>query len=263
MSHLAPAEQRGQTEEGGASDVVVPELSLVVPCYNEEAVIGQTAEDLLRVFAREGIELELVLVDNGSVDDTNRVLSGLAAADPRVKPVGLAENAGYGGGVLAGLPHCRGRFVGFITADGEVDAWDVLKVYRIAASSPRPLVAKVRRRFRSSGWVRRVISILYNLGANLIFGGLGSIDLNGNPKILPRAELEAMRLASVDWFLDAEVMLKARARRLQVYELNVMAQARRAGRSHVRLRTCWEFAVNLIRVRTGALDFLRASRRED
>jgi glycosyltransferase involved in cell wall biosynthesis len=237
-----------------------PDLSLVLPCYNEAAMVGHTVGDLLQVFDREGIALELVLVNNGSVDSTGEVLAELAA-DPRVQTVQLSENAGYGGGVLAGLERCRGRLIGFITADAEVEAWDVLKVYRVAASSPHALLAKVRRRFRSCGWVRLVVSVVYNVGANVLFGRLGSVDLNGNPKILPRSALMEMRLASRDWFLDAEVMLKARAAGIPVYELNVISQARRGGRSNVTLRTCWEFVKNLARVRVGQLDYLRVSRR--
>ncbi len=60
-----------------------------------------------------------------------------------------------------------------------------------------------------------------------------------------------MGLQSRDWFLDAEVMIKAKRLGLVVYEFNVMAQMREGGTSHVRSSTCWEFVVNLLKYRFG------------
>ena len=60
-----------------------------------------------------------------------------------------------------------------------------------------------------------------------------------------------MNLQSWDWFLDAEVLIKAKRLHLPVFEMNVIAQLREGGRSMVRLDTCWEFMVNLLRYRFG------------
>jgi len=62
-----------------------------------------------------------------------------------------------------------------------------------------------------------------------------------------------MNLASRDWFLDAEVMIKARRLGLPVFELNVLGQMREGGASNVRGSTIWEFLVNLARARFGRL----------
>jgi hypothetical protein len=130
-----------------------------------------------------------------------------------------------------------------------VEAEDVVRVYEIAAHTKNPTLAKVRRRFRMDGLVRKIISITYNLITTIMFFGLGSIDINGNPKILPRECLERMNLQSKDWFLDAEVMIKAKRMGLEVYEFNVMAQMREGGSSNVNSNTCWEFIINLLKYR--------------
>jgi len=229
-----------------------PDLSLIVPCYNEADVLRNTATRLVEAFLARGVGLELVLVDNGSSDGTGKVIGEMVDEGLPIVKVTVEVNHGYGGGVLEGLRACRGRFVGFTCADGQVEARDVLRVYEIAAQARTPKLVKVRRRFRMDGLVRKVVSIGYNVGANLLFGGLGSIDLNGNPKILPRDWLERMRLTAHDWFLDAEVMIEAKRIGLEVLEMNVFAQMREAGRSHVRAGTCWEFVVNLLRYRLRA-----------
>jgi hypothetical protein len=84
-----------------------------------------------------------------------------------------------------------------------------------------------------------------------LFGGLRSIDLNGNPKLFPRSAYEQMRLQSLDWFLDAEVMLEAKRFGLPIFEMNVIAQMRGEGVSNVRSTTIVEFIRNLVRWRFG------------
>jgi glycosyltransferase involved in cell wall biosynthesis len=227
------------------------DLSLVLPCYNEEEVLSTTVRGLVSAFKAHEDLYELVLVDNGSTDATGRVIDQLVAEGLPVVKVVVTKNQGYGHGVLRGLRACRGRLVGFVCADGQVEAHDVAKVYEIAARSRTPKLVKVRRRFRMDGFTRKVTSITYNLLATTMFGGLGSIDINGNPKILPRPILEQMHLQSNDWFLDAEVLIRAKQMSLPVFEFNVIAQLREGGRSNVRVETCLEFLTNLCRFRFG------------
>src|SRR5262249_24970161 len=147
---------------------------------------------LVRSFGRTTTKLELVLVDNGSVDGTGQAIDRLIAAGfPVVKNV-VKINEGYGNGVLSGLRCCRGRFVGFTSADWHVDSEEGVKLYEIVAGAKAPCLVKVRRRFRMDGLTRKVVSILYNTSINLLFGRLGSIDINGNPKILPRTFVDRM-----------------------------------------------------------------------
>ncbi len=227
------------------------DLSLVLPCYNEAAGLRATVIELLEALAANGVAAELVLVDNGSGDGTGEVIDELMAdGRPVIKAV-VAVNQGYGNGILQGLKSCRGRMVGFMCADGQVEPIDVVRVYDIAARATTPKLVKVRRRFRMDGMRRKVVSTSYNLLTTAMFGNLRSIDINGNPKILPRIHLEAMRLESKGWFLDAEVMIKAKRLGLEVYELNVLARMREEGVSNVRGETCWEFIVNLLRYRMG------------
>jgi len=79
-----------------------------------------------------------------------------------------------------------------------------------------------------------------------LWPSLGSIDVNGSPKILPTRVIPLMELESKDWFLDPEIMIKAHTMGLRVLEFNVFARLRANGASHVRASTCWEFFRNLL-----------------
>jgi glycosyltransferase involved in cell wall biosynthesis len=226
-----------------------PTLSLVIPCYNESEVLRNTVTRLVEAFGTKRVQLELVLVDNGSTDDTGVIIDALVAEGLPIVKETVERNVGYGNGVLKGLTRCRGRLVGFTCADGQVDALDVLRVFDVASNVRSPKLVKVRRRFRMDGFTRKIVSIIYNMLANVVFWRLGSIDINGNPKIFPREYLEPMHLTSPDWFLDAEVMIRARQLGLDVIEMNVLAHMREGGKSNVRAGTCWEFVKNLARFR--------------
>lgn len=96
----------------------MPLLSVVIPCYNEEAVIAETVKRL-RTFADavQGLAVELVFVDDGSRDRTRALLRGWAAEDPRIRVVGFARNFGHQIAVTAGIDAARGDAVVLIDAD--------------------------------------------------------------------------------------------------------------------------------------------------
>jgi glycosyltransferase involved in cell wall biosynthesis len=249
-------------ENAMKSEVTVPELSLVMPCYNEEESVGVTIPRLVAAFEAAGHRLELIAVDNGSRDRTGEILRTLAEKHACVRPHRIEQNQGYGFGLLSGIPLSRARWVGFIPADGQIDAQDVVHLFEAAAASRGDVVAKARRRFRMDGLRRKIVSIAYNLLIRLLWPRLDSLDINGTPKILPREALLRMDLQSRGWFLDPEIMIKSHYMGLRVLEFNVFARMRGSGVSHVRAETCVEFLRNLLTYRfSGKLDAWRRSLR--
>jgi len=229
----------------------ITDLSLVVPCYNEEGCLESTVPPLVQAFSDAGVSLQIVLVDNGSTDRTSEVIDRLVAQGMPVTKAVVPVNRGQGLGFLTGFAVCRGRYVGYICADGQVASEDVVTTYRALRSASVPSLAKVRRLYRPDSWVRKVVSICYNAMMQVVFVGMPCLDVNGNPKIMPADILRLMELKSEDWFLEAEVMLKARHLRLPVIEINARGRPREAGYSHVRFTTILEFIGNIISYRFG------------
>jgi glycosyltransferase involved in cell wall biosynthesis len=236
----------GRLEAGAAGPRDRPDISFIMPCYNEEAVIPYTIPRLVDAFEKGGHRLELIAVDNGSSDRTGEIIKAFAAVNGTILHHRVEVNEGYGNGVLSAIPLCAARWVGIIPADGQVDAEDVVRLYETVAMTKQDVLAKVRRRFRMDGLARKVVSVGYNVFVRLLWPRLRSIDINGSPKILPRHVLLAMRLKSKGWFLDPEMMIKAHYMGVRVLEFNVFARMRGSGLSHVRVATCWEFVRNLI-----------------
>lgn len=237
------------------SEREAPDISFVMPCYNEEEVIGSTVPALVRAFRREGYRLQLIAVDNGSKDRTGAIIEELAAELPEVEPHRVEVNQGYGYGMLSAIPLARGPWVGFIPCDGQVAADDVVRLFEAARATKGQVVVKARRRFRMDGLARKVISIAYQAFVRALWPHLDTIDVNGTPKIVPREALLAMQLESKGWLFDPELMIKARYLGLRVIEYNVFGRMRGGGLSHVRASTCWEFIRVLIGARlTGRWD---------
>jgi glycosyltransferase involved in cell wall biosynthesis len=84
-------------------------VSVIVPCYNEEQMIGETNRQLVATLAAiEDIDFELIYVDDGSRDTTGDVLHAIQAADSRVRVVRFSRNFGHQLAVSAGLEHAAG-----------------------------------------------------------------------------------------------------------------------------------------------------------
>ncbi|MEO6710576.1 MAG: glycosyltransferase family 2 protein [Planctomycetota bacterium] len=228
-----------------------PELSLIVPCYNEQAVIPYTIPQLVQAFEKAGHRLELIGCDNGSSDRTGEILREFAAAGLPVVYHRVEANEGYGNGILKAIPVCRAPWIGIIPADGQVDAEDVARLFEAVKFTSPKCLGKVRRRFRMDGPLRKVVSIFYNAFVWILWPRLGSIDINGSPKIVPREVLFAMNLQSKQWFLDPELMVKAHYMGVRMLEMNVFARMRGNGLSHVRGSTAWEFFTKLLALRFG------------
>lgn len=247
-------------EPGEEATEPSPQISLILPCYNEAEAIPYTFPQLANAFREAGHRLELIGVDNGSSDETGARLQELRDQGSPVVPVKVEVNQGYGFGLLSGIPHARAPWIGFLPADGQVDAEDVVRLYEALAPCGSNTMGKVRRRFRMDGSGRKLISIAYNALVWSLFPGLGSIDVNGTPKILHRETLERMQLESKQWFLDPEILIKAYYMKVEVLEMNAFARMRGTGLSHVRASTCWEFFRQLLKFRfTGHLAPWRAS----
>lgn len=94
-----------------------PELSVVVPLYNEELVIGEMHRRLTEVLSQLECEYEIVMVNDGSADRTVELAEEICAADPAVKLISFSRNFGHQFAITAGMDRCAGRAVVVIDAD--------------------------------------------------------------------------------------------------------------------------------------------------
>lgn len=223
-------------------------LSLVLPFYNEEENIDRVILDLEQAFREERLEsYEIVAVNNGSRDRSAELLTAHETRNPRVKVVTVPVNQGLGYGILQGFKQSQGDYVGFNCGDGQIGAGDVVKVWRKLTADDLDL-CKVKRIVRHDGFSRLVISFFFNWICRLLFG-VRSTDINGIPKIMRQEALQRLEIFSLDWFIDAEIMIKVTQQKFKIGEVEVEFLKREGGSSHIGLQAIMEFLKNLVRYR--------------
>ncbi len=110
------------------------DLSLIIPCYNEEQNIPLIFKRILEIIPSD-IQLEVILVNNGSKDKTREViLENIAKINSGFVICDVPVNIGYGHGILSGLAVAKGETLSWTHADMQTDPEDVIKAYRLYKS---------------------------------------------------------------------------------------------------------------------------------
>ena len=98
--------------------MVPPELSVVIPLYNEESNVAELYRELTAALGAWGRPYEILLIDDGSTDGTFAALKALQAGDARVRVIAFRRNFGQTAAFSAGFAHARGRLIA--TSDGDL-----------------------------------------------------------------------------------------------------------------------------------------------
>jgi polyisoprenyl-phosphate glycosyltransferase len=145
-----------------AQDGTQPDLSVVLPVYNEAENISLLYDRLISVLEKENLEFEILFVDDGSDDDTAQQINNLEATDGRVHVIGLARNFGHQVAITAGLDFARGKAVAVMDADLQ-DPPEVLPAFLEKWREGHDVVYAVREQ-RKEGWLKKTsYAIFYRL----------------------------------------------------------------------------------------------------
>ena len=140
-----------------------PGISLVIPVYNERDNLALLHSELAGVMASVGDACEILFVDDGSTDGSDRVLRDLRASDPRVRVLTLARNSGQSAAMDAGFKSAAGEVVVTLDADLQNDPADIPRL--LEALPGWDAGVAVRQKGRDS-LVRRVSSRVANYVRN-------------------------------------------------------------------------------------------------
>ena len=136
-------------------------LSVVVPMYNEEAVLPLTSDRLRRVLDGLHQSYEVVYVDDGSTDRTVDVITSLQAGWPQLRLIRLHRNAGHQAALTAGLRRARGRYVVSIDADLQDPPEKIADMLALAQAEALHVVYAVRNDRATDTFFKRATAGLY------------------------------------------------------------------------------------------------------
>jgi dolichol-phosphate mannosyltransferase len=167
-------------------------LSVVVPIYNEEAVLGLLAERLRPALDGIGAPYEVVAVDDGSTDATALVLLRLRSAWPELRVIRLRRNSGHQAALTAGLHRARGEYVASIDADLQDPPEKIPEMLRLAREQDLDVVYGVRDDRTSDSFAKRSTAAVYYRIMRRLVGRRVPAN-SGDFRLLSRAAVDALK----------------------------------------------------------------------
>lgn len=216
-----------------------------MPCYNEAANIPLLLERFGQVLKNE--DVKLILVDNGSTDDSPAVLSKHLTACSFAESIRVPANQGYGYGILQGLKHSRSQFIGWTHADMQTDPYDIIRaIEKIESNGCDPeIYVKGQRRGRplSDSFFTGGMSVL-----ETIYMGTKLWDINAQPNLFHRSFFESWSKPPEDFALDLYAYFMARRAGLKILRMDVIFPKRIHGHSswNTGLRAKYKFIMRTL-----------------
>jgi dolichol-phosphate mannosyltransferase len=203
-------------------------LSLVVACYNEERTLETCIDAVLKI-AQDDLDLEIIIVDDGSVDRSRAVAEALARRHPEVHLIVHERNRGKGAALRTGIKNATGDFVAIQDADLEYDPMDLRRLLEPLVSGEADVV--LGSRFQSSG-AHRVLYFWHYLGNRFLtfvsnmFTDLNLTDMETCYKVFRREIIQQIDLREDRFGFEPEVIAKVAQLRVRIYEMGITYRGR-------------------------------------
>jgi glycosyltransferase involved in cell wall biosynthesis len=207
-------------------------VSLVIPAFNEAAVIGRAVREAEAALGGLFDRYEILVVDDGSTDGTADAVRAVLPVAPHARLIGHPTNRGYGAALRTGFEAARYELIAFTDADCQFDLLDLGKLAALAAEVP--IVAGYRAD-RQDPWRRRFLSRGYNALARALLGTRVR-DCDCALKVFRREALANLLPESRGFFVNTEMLTRARRLGYTVAEAPVAHRPRAGGVSKVSLR---------------------------
>lgn len=207
-------------------------LSLVMPAFNEEAGIVEALADAHESLAGLGYEFEILVVDDGSRDATAILVEEFAETRPEVRLIRHGINRGYGAALRSGFESAMFDLVAFTDADAQFYLEDLEDLVVLTRECP---IAVGYRADRQDAWRRKFFSRGYNRLVRF-FLNTGVRDIDCALKVFRREALGSVLPESRGFFVNAEMLFKAKRLNWEIAEVPVRHRARLHGQSTVSMR---------------------------
>jgi len=229
-----------------------PELSLVVPVYNEGSTLERVLDIAVARLEELGIDFELLCVDDGSTDDSRAIARARAARDPRVRSLASPANRGKGAALRRGVGAARGRWVATLDADLSTDLAVLPLALRelesgaaLAIGDRRSAASRIGRR---QPWGRALLGRGFSTLARLLVAESVRDFTCGFKAYSGEAAKRLFgELGTARWAFDVELIARARSADMRIAALPVDWSNRRETRVRLPLDAPRAF-VDLVRI---------------
>jgi glycosyltransferase involved in cell wall biosynthesis len=219
-------------------------ISVIVPVYNEEESIPELYDELRAVIDREPWDAEIIMVDDGSADQSAAIIANLAEQDPRVRPVRFTRNFGQTAAILAGIDHSEGDVIVPMDADLQNDPNDIPRLIALIDQG-YDVVSGWRKNRKDRLWTRKVPSML----ANKLISRWTGVELHDYGCTLKAYRATALKGQQLYGEMHRFIPIYASARGGSICELEVNHRPRQFGTSKYGLGRTFKVLLDLLTVK--------------
>jgi len=205
-------------------------FSLIIPCYNESKSIPLLIESCVEAFNNRN-DIEVILVDNGSIDGSYDLMSKLTHDFDFIKVLRVEKNIGYGNGIIEGINYSNTPFIGWTHADLQTDPKDFLRGVKFFEDSQLSETLFVK----GSRYGRPLFDIFFTVCMSIFESLLFKRvlwDINAQPNIFHRDFFESLDQKPSDFSLDLFIYFSAKKKKLSIKRFPVNFGERKFGKSH-------------------------------
>jgi glycosyltransferase involved in cell wall biosynthesis len=219
-------------------------ISVILPIYNQSSVIKKICNEYPAGLNTLGVPWEILLIINGSTDDSFSLASELTGNDFNIRVYNIIEQ-GWGRSVKFGISVSSGDFICY-TNSARTNIDDLVMILKYALIN-KNIVIKANRMMRESV-IRKFASTLYNLEYRLLFK-IPVWDVNGTPKVFSSAILREIELQEDGDLIDAEIMAKSFRKKIMFIDIPILNTRRISGKSTTNLVSALKMYSGLIFLR--------------
>jgi len=223
-----------------------PSISVFFPAYNDAGTISSLVIQAKQTLAEIADDYEIIVVNDGSKDDTAEIIDFLAAEFPEVRAVHHQKNRGYGGALRSGFTNATKDLVFYTDGDAQYDVRELRLLYE-AFSDDVDLVNgwKIKRH---DPWFRIVIGYTYQYLIKYTFG-LKLRDVDCDFRLMRRDIFDKVELESNTGVICVEMMKKIQDAEFSLSEVPVHHYHRLYGKSQFfNYRRLWRVGIALMRL---------------
>jgi glycosyltransferase involved in cell wall biosynthesis len=202
-------------------------LSCFFPAHDEESNIEGLLVEVAKVIPQIATSWEALVIDDGSTDDTARIVREFSSRHPEVRLIQHAKNLGYGHALRTGLKESVGNVIFFADADLQFRVSDLGSMVEPFQGSDVVIGYRIKR---EDPWHRRAIATVYHMVLKRMFD-LHVRDIDCGFKLFDRRVVEAVvdRLESESAFISPELVIRAQLAGFRITEVGVNHYPRTAG----------------------------------
>lgn len=223
-------------------------LSIILPCLNEAKNIEKVVKDISFEISNRKITAEIIIVDDGSTDQTFAVSTQLKKKYRNIRVIKHLKNKGFGAAFWTGVKNAQGTCLIMIPGDGESDIAEALKAFSMINEVDLiiPYVYnKINRTF-----LRRFISKLYTAIINLIFNT--NLNYTNGTVIYKTTIIRDINLNSKGFFFQTELLMRLIKSGYLYCEIPVFLKKRSSGASKaISIKSLFSVSIDLINTFVG------------